>query len=107
MIPAELRDQRAWIAWRLDWRAEQWSKVPLNPRTGGLAKTDEPKSSADLSTALRCMRGGCDGIGLCRTGDYLFIDLDGCLEADGSLRPFPWASKILAAVCGRPTLRNR
>src|SRR5262249_21908153 len=90
--------QRAWIAWRLDFRAEQWSKVPINPRTGGLAKTDDPKTWTDLSTPLRCMRASWDGIGLCRTGDYLFIDLDGCLNAHGRLRPFPWVSTILDAI---------
>ena len=55
---------------------------------------------------MQRMRYGCDGIGLCRTDDYLFIDLDGCLDADGNLRPFPWASKILAVVCGRAYLEK-
>jgi hypothetical protein len=43
-IPAELRDQRAWIAWKLDWRDQQWSKVPVIPVTGSLAKVDDPST---------------------------------------------------------------
>jgi hypothetical protein len=40
----------------------------------------------------------CDGIGLCRTGDYLFTDLDGVIDPAGNVRPFPWAQKILSTV---------
>ena len=49
---------------------------------------------------------GYDGIGLCRTGDLVFIDLDGCRNPDtGALTSEPWVSQILAAIEGQAYLK--
>jgi hypothetical protein len=76
--------------------------VPINAVTGGPAKSDDPSTWADFQTALEgYVRLGCDGIGMCRTGDYIFAELDGALDDDDRLLDFPWASKIYDAVKGR------
>jgi hypothetical protein len=103
-IPEELAIQIAFVGWRLEWDPVRkvWIKKPIDLHTGGYAKSDDPATWVDLPTALARYRGfGCDGIGICRTTDLIFIDLDGVLNEDGSLKPFPWLAKILAVIQGR------
>jgi hypothetical protein len=101
-IPAELRALDAWVGWRLAFRRGRWTKEPINLRTCDLAETDNPRTWLDFDTAFfRYAAFGCDGIGLCRTQDQVFIDLDGVLDPAGNLKPFPWASKILSTIQGR------
>ena len=102
----ELRGIPAYVGWQYALRENStgahWSKEPINLLTGGLAKTDDPDTWTDFTHSLRTYRDrGCDGIGICRTGDLVFVDLDGALDANGNVRPFPWADKILAEVRGR------
>jgi len=100
-IPAELRDIPAWIGWRLVQRDGRWSKEPVTIHNGALAETDNPATWCNFQTAVEgYKRWGCDGIGLCRNGDLVFLDLDGVLDSTG-LKPFLWSSKILSTVEGR------
>jgi hypothetical protein len=108
-IPENFRAIPAWVGWRMVWverkneKPGRWTKVPIDIRTGGLAEADNPATWIDFQTAVaNYQRLGCDGIGLCRTGDLVFVDLDGCLDADGGvLSCFSWAAKILAVLKGR------
>jgi len=102
-IPPELRNRPAWVGFRLERRDDgKWTKVPVNIRTGGRAATDSSETWVDFQTALNGHQlQGCDGVGLVRTGEFVFIDLDGCLDADGNLLPFPWAAKIIDALAGK------
>jgi hypothetical protein len=101
-IPTELRDISAWIGWKLVQRDGRWSKEPVTIHNGALAETDNPATWCNFQTAVEgYKRLGCDGIGLCRNGDLVFLDLDGVLDSTGGLKPFLWASKILSTVEGR------
>jgi putative DNA primase/helicase len=101
-IPAELRSMAAWIGWRLALRDGRWSKEPITIRTGLLAETDNSATWCDFQSAIENYKQvGCDGIGLCRTGDQVFVDLDGVLDSAGALKSFPWAAAILSTVQGR------
>jgi len=94
-ISAELRRPRAWVAWRLALRDGRRTKEPINPVTGTLTKTDDSSTWADFPTAVGdYKRLDCGGIGLCRTDDYLFINLDGCL-------PGGWRRAMTAASLAR------
>jgi putative DNA primase/helicase len=85
-IPAELRTTAAWIGWRLALRDGRWSKEPITIRTGLLAETDNPATWCDFQSAIENYKQlGCDGIGLCRTGEQVFVDLDGVLDWAGTL----------------------
>src|SRR5690349_12899905 len=90
-IPQELRQTDAWIGWRFELRKlglgkEAWAKVPIDLRTGFHAKTDDRSTWCDWATAVAEFRAGrYSGLGLCRTKDWAFIDLDGCLDSDGRL----------------------
>jgi hypothetical protein len=104
-IPEQFRAINAWVGFRLKWippsgkKPGRWTKEPVNIRTGALAKTDDPSTWCDFHTAVEnYQRMGCDGIGLCRTDDLIFVDLDGVLDCAGALRPFAWAQKIFDVV---------
>lgn len=106
-IPLELRAIPAWVGWRLVFEEGRWTKKPVEIRTGNLAETDNPHSWCDFETAIRDYEGlVCDGIGLCRTVDFVFIDCDGVFDQDGSLLPFPWAQEILSTISGRAYLER-
>src|SRR5215831_12701358 len=80
-IPAELRRLPAWVGYRLVERDGCSTKEPINIRTGGLARSDNPATHVDFQSALAKYKDlGCDGIGLCRTGDLLFGELDGVYD---------------------------
>src|ERR1039457_5569671 len=101
-IPADLRAMLAWIGWRLEQREGRWSKVPVNLKTGKAAKSNDPSTWCDFTTALEAyQRRNCSGLGLCRTEDLIFIDLDGCLDSTGELRPYSWAQGVVDALQGR------
>jgi hypothetical protein len=107
-ISPDLRAVRAWVGWK--WKLERkgrWTKIPVNVKTGRLAKTDDDKTWSDFDMALQnYKRVGCDGIGLCRTGDLVFIDCDGVFDGNGDLLAFPWVEKILSALRGRVHLEK-
>jgi primase-polymerase (primpol)-like protein len=106
-IPPELRAIPAWVGWRLVFEYRRWMKKPIQIRTGNLAETDDPSTWCDFETTLQGYeRLGCDGIGLCRTADFVFIDCDGVFDRDGHLLPFTWAEQILSAISGRAYLEK-
>jgi hypothetical protein len=84
-----------------------WTKEPIDIHTGRHAKADDSKTWCDFPTAVR--NYGllqCDGIGLCLTADYVFIDLDGVFGPDGNSVPFPWAERIITLISGRAYLEK-
>lgn len=100
-VPEELRKLSRWVAW--DGRltdAGRVSKAPLNPATGGIAKTNRPETWASFESALqfaqRDSRVG--GLGLVLTdGDYWALDLDHVVDKrTGEIEPE--ASRFLASL---------
>ena len=63
-IPQELKANASFCLWKLEKRNGKATKVPYNPRTGGLAKTNDAKTFSDFVTAMKdYAMGGWDGIG--------------------------------------------
>lgn len=98
-IPAELRDLRQWVGWRLvavPGRTKP-TKQPLNPRDGALASTSDPATWATFDEACGCL--GADGIGFVFTtgDDYVGVDLDHCRDA-ASGEVEPWALRIVGQL---------
>ncbi len=88
-IPECFRKLRAWVLHGND-------KEPYQ-QDGRKAEVNNPATWCTFEEAVRAYEaGGHDGIGLMRTSDFVFIDLDGC-AAD----PEPdWARKITEALTG-------
>ena len=90
-VPSELKQNAAFCVWKLEKRNGKLAKVPYNPRTGAMARTDEAMTFADFPTVMKAYAmGGWDGIG-CRVAvgadgvGFGAIDVDHCIREDGSL----------------------
>ena len=97
--PAELQSRPQWVCWRKEERKGKPTKVPYNPHTGSFARSDDPGTWASFPIARQAhersltRRRPYDGIGSMFHRDYTGIDLDHCVNADGSIDP--WAQAYL------------
>lgn len=85
-IPDALKQSASFCVWKLEKRSGRPTKVPYNPRTGNMAKTNDPSTFADFKTAMKAYAiGGWDGIGYRVSEGIGAIDIDHCIREDGSL----------------------
>lgn len=85
-IPQELKNNASFCVWKLEKRKGKPTKVPYNPRTGQMAKTNDAATFGDFSTAMKAYAmGGWDGIGYRVSEGIGAIDIDHCIREDGSL----------------------
>lgn len=89
-IPDELKKCRQWVCWRSEPDPKSHSgikKIPINPRTGGQAMSNNPDTWCDFETAVRASRNY-SGIGFMFSGSgYFGVDLDDCFsEIEGYLK---------------------
>jgi len=81
----EMKGRDQWLCWRLELRDGRWTKVPIDPKTGGLAKTNAPETwaSFDLAWEFYHTRAGegVAGVGFvfCEHDPFVGIDLDHCV----------------------------
>lgn len=76
-IPAELKAVPNWVAFRLVPDSERGKprKVPYDPRSGQAAKSNDPSTWCDFTTAASA--GGYDGIGfMFSNSPYFGVDID-------------------------------
>lgn len=95
-IPPELKALRQFVLWRYNWRIDKqgrgkWAKTPRQV-SGEFAKSNDPATWTTFDAALKALPRF-NGIGLCFGGDVAGIDLDGCFNDDGTLKP--WADDLL------------
>ena len=97
-VPSELERIPQWVCWRYGLRDGKPTKIPVNPRTGGNAKTDTPSTWAVFDVALEYYHTHpqlVSGVGLVlRDTPIVAVDLDKCI-ADGIIQP--WAMRIIKA----------
>jgi primase-polymerase (primpol)-like protein len=87
-IPEELKSRNQWVLWKFAERDGKFTKIPLNPRTGGPAKTNDPATWGTFDEAVSAWRrNGMPGVGYVFSADDPFtgVDLDHAL-VDGSPR---------------------
>ena len=85
-IPDALKHNASFCVWKLEKRSGRPTKVPYNPKTGAMAKTNDPSTFADFKTAMKAYAiGGWDGIGYRVSEGIGAIDIDHCIREDGSL----------------------
>lgn len=87
IIPQAMRDRPQWVLWRAEFSPQKskYTKIPLNPHTGGFASTNRPATWAPFDVALAALRAGtwpASGLGFVFTADDPFtgVDLDHCVE---------------------------
>jgi hypothetical protein len=106
-IPPELKALSQWVVWRYTWDDDRqdWTKVPLNPRTGNKASSTNPKTWTSFDFAYQRYQESqteswrFDGIGLVLRPENNLIgfDLDDCRNPETSTIA-PWALKIVEQV---------
>ena len=85
-IPEALKRNASFCVWKMEKRSGRPTKVPYNPKTGNMAKTNDPSTFADFNTAMKAYAiGGWDGIGYRVSEGIGAIDIDHCIREDGSL----------------------
>ena len=87
-IPQELRDLKQWH----NWRNIDGVKIPVQVN-GANAKSNDPETWTDFDTANAFGK-----LAFEITEPYVGVDLDNCLDEDGSLRS--WAWEIIARFDG-------
>lgn len=74
-LPSELRDLQQWVCWA------GADKIPINPYTGGYARTNDPTTWSNLADAIAaCDTYHLDGVGFVLANGYFGVDLDHCLD---------------------------
>lgn len=85
-IPAELKSNAAFCVWKRELHGGSITKVPYNPETGQPAKSNDPKTFTDFTSAMKAYAmGGYAGIGFRVSEGIGAIDIDHCIREDGSL----------------------
>ena len=89
-IPEVLKSSCSFCVWRKEKRNGKPTKVPYDPKTGQLARTNDPSTFSDFATAMKTYALGSinnrwDGIGFRVSDGIGAIDIDHCIRADGSL----------------------
>jgi putative DNA primase/helicase len=101
-IPEELKARPQWVAWRLEKRDADFTKVPYTPSTGRKASSRDLLTWRPFEEALAAYRqGDCHGIGFMFSSadPYCGVDLDGCRNpTTGELAA--WAEKIVDVLDG-------
>jgi putative DNA primase/helicase len=88
-VPAELRRLRQWVCWRGfpdPERQGKLKKVPVNPRTGGNARVNDPETWGGYDEAVAHALGHLQdapksGIGFVFTPGYFGVDIDSAESA--------------------------
>ena len=96
-FPADLLVFRNWCVWDVKEVGGRETKLPYNPRTLRLAKSNDSSTWCSFEEAARAVEGGAyKGVGFMLSGSpYVCVDLDDCL--DGGERE-AWARGIVAAL---------
>ena len=98
-VPQALKELPQWVCWRLveDPGKDRKKKIPVDPRTGDPARSNDPATWASYEEAVEGQqRFRADGIGIMFAGGIFGIDLDHCIDSGGQLLPF--AQEILDTV---------
>ena len=102
-IPQTLTTMPRWICWRYERTAatnpeKQWTKVPINAKTGGAASSTNAKTWTTFEQSLAYYQKGLvDGLGITLGDGLMGIDLDkGRDPESGDLAP--WVLEIVKRI---------
>lgn len=80
-IPQDMRTLKNWVCWKAIPRAGKLTKIPINPRTGGQAQSNNSETWADFDTAVSASVNF-SGIGfMFSNSGYFGVDIDGIEDA--------------------------
>ena len=100
-LPETIRENCRFCCWRKEHRNGMDTKVPYTPTSGNRAKSNDVKSFCSFEQALTAYNNSQNtkhpysGLGICVDGNIGAIDIDHCLDADGTLNDV--ATAVLGA----------
>jgi len=96
-VPAEMRDARQWVLWKLEQRNGKGSKIPYQI-TGQRASSMDPSHWSSFDEVWGAINHfqSFSGIGFVfsQADDFVGVDLDNCFGPDGQLDD--WAADVLS-----------
>ena len=94
-IPPDMRREKSWVNWHYQSREGDWTKVPIDPKTGRTASSTDPLTWGTDAEALASFEGDAvDGIGFVFTPPFCGVDLDDCRDPEtGEIQA--WARDIV------------
>jgi len=96
IIPQELLNLPSWVGYQPRRNKDRIDKVPMNVLTGRPAKTNDPSTWTDFTTASDlALKRGYTGVGFVFQPPYVGVDIDRCVK-DGAVAPY--AVEILKAL---------
>lgn len=98
-LPMTLIQTAAFCNWQYYWKDSEarWTKVPVNPRTGGFAESNNRDTFSTLDDAVAFMKNHPDhGLGVGVFDDLCAIDIDNCVDDQGN--PSPLGIDIIATM---------
>lgn len=102
-VSKQLKSKQQWICWKTQMRDGKETKLPVDPNTNQMAKTDDPSTWGSVMDAVRAyeINKQLKGIGFVFTeGDpFVGIDLDDCRDPE-SEEWEDWALTILEDIDG-------
>lgn len=97
-IPDELKHHPHWVNWTIENRNGKLTKIPINPKTGGRAQSNNPSTWGTYDQASyrwkESENGGIEGIGLMFHDGYSGVDFDKCRNPQ-TAHIEPWAKEII------------
>jgi len=100
-VPQELKDRHQWVLWRHEDRDGKRTKVPYQVlHTGYRASSTNENHWGTFEQAVHVATSTetYDGIGFVFNGDFVGVDLDGCLSEQGLA--LPWAERWIERLRG-------
>ena len=85
MLPLELKQHNHWINWSLENRNGKLTKIPINPRTGGNAQSNNPETWTGYDEAFTAnTKNGYSGVGFMFSKEIgiVGIDIDKCRNVE-------------------------
>lgn len=85
-LPEQLKNDALFNNWRYEFRNNDWTKPPINPRTMGAGKSDDRSTFGPLDIALKNLDTE-TGLGIGIFDDIVGTDIDDCVDDEGNLSP--------------------
>jgi hypothetical protein len=101
IVPEELRERAQWVCWETQPRDGKETKIPINPKTGQKAKTDDPATwqAFDEAAEYANEHDEIEGVGFVFSADdpFVGIDLDDCRDPETN-EIDDWAQELIEKV---------
>lgn len=96
LIPQELKNQHQWVCFKLVPRGERMDKLPVDAKTGAMAKSNDPSTWCSFEEAVDAVkRLDASGIGIMFADGLCGVDLDHCLDGG---EPNPQAREFVETL---------